>query len=136
MIQASPQTLIYAPTITTANRELAQCLFDAAHSYKRSLIVLSVPHFNRDPNSLLYGLMLGNPERVRLFEGNVNSARGVVIVGRYTYVAANLGTGGALSLEPLSASETAAHRAWFSSAIARARAVTALDVLERTPSTR
>ncbi len=134
LIQASPQTLIYAPTITVADQDFAQCLFDAAHTYRRSVIVLSIPHFNRDPNSLLYALMLGHPERMRLFEGNVNSARGVVIVGRYTYVAANLGLGGSSNLELLPPTETEQYRVWFSRAIGRARAVTALDVLQRTPS--
>jgi hypothetical protein len=134
LIQASSQTLVYAPTITTADRALAQCLFDAARTYRRSVVILSIRHFNRDPNSLLYGLLLGNPERLRLFEGNVNSARGIVVVGPYTYAAPNLGFGGGAQLELLPLADTGRYRAWFSSALGRARAVTALDVLHRTPS--
>ncbi|NJN36782.1 MAG: metal-sensing transcriptional repressor [Nitrospiraceae bacterium] len=57
LIQASSQTLVYAPTITTADRVLAQCLFDAARTYRRSVVILSIRTSTAIRNSLVYGLL-------------------------------------------------------------------------------
>jgi hypothetical protein len=120
------QVVLYAPMLESA--KLANCLHQATLNYKRKVIVLTVPFFSRAENSYINGLAMAD---VPIFEANVNSTQGILLIDGVGFQADHLGLTDNPTLERMSAAQTRSAAQWFNQVLPKAKRITFLVAFRR-----
>lgn len=125
-LAARTQVVAYMPALEA--QQWAECLRAARVDYRRNVILLTVPYFAQSKNSFVNSLALAD---VKVFEANVNSTTGFLLIDSQAYSAERLGLSDAQRLQVLSASDTAAVAGWFNTALKASKFLTPTQAVQR-----
>ena len=126
--KAQFRVLVYAPSIYDG--ELAEAVRRARLDpiRKVQVRVLSVPFYNFAPKSYMLGLALAG---VPVYEAQIPSLDGVVIVDNQAWKGSNLGKLTGAAVLPMSAQEINLSLKWFAGAFKSAKVLTQIEAFER-----
>ena len=127
MYAARLRVVVYAPTVQSAR--FGECLRKAVVNYRRNVIVLTVPYFNQDGDSLVNALALAG---VKVYEAQVDSLKSVVLIDGYTFTGEGIGMDDDPEITLLSENATPAYVGDFKRILKTARFVSRFVVDERT----
>lgn len=119
VLASRTQVVAYMPALEAQG--WAECLRAARVDYRRNVILLSVPYFARSKSSFVNSLALAD---VKVFEANVDSTRGFLLIDSQAFSAERLGLSDQQRLQRLPARETAALANWFNTALQSAKFLT------------
>lgn len=120
------QVVAYLPSIESP--VLAECLRQATVDYRRNVMVLTVPYFAQSSRSYVFGLTLAG---IQMFEANVNSTVGVVLVDGTAYTAPSLGMSDNAVLTVQNLVQTRVYAQWFNKALKVAKSMSPVDAMNR-----
>ncbi|GGR60901.1 hypothetical protein GCM10008959_23420 [Deinococcus seoulensis] len=126
MTTSRVQVVAYLPALESA--DLAECFRQAKVNYGRRVLLLTVPYFTRSSSSYVPSLALAG---VPVFEANVNSPVGIVLIDGVAYAAPNLGRATSAPPAAASAAQTRVYAGWFTSALKSATRLSPVDALSR-----
>ena len=126
MNTARVQVVAYLPALES--KALAECFRSAAVDYRRKVLLITVPYFAQSKDSFTGSLALAG---VKVFEANVNSAQGVILIDGVSFSADQLGTGDHLPLDVQDAAHTRAIAGWFNRTLHTAQVLTPVRALQR-----
>jgi hypothetical protein len=126
MFTSRVQVVAYLPSLES--QVLAECLRQAKVDYRRKVLLLTVPYFAQSSRSYVSSLALAD---IPIFEANVNSTDGVILIDDIAFTASNLGASNNPALTAFESNQIRPYVQWFNRALKSARYLSPVKALRR-----